>query len=1283
MSLVIVFIATSILISSLDVLLYCNAHEQYKIVHIDQRNNISDCKVCTQQNYHNGTTPCQSYSELDSCCITSLTKVVIHDAYWNLSSILTLENLYNLTIAGANSSSNTVIHCKTGENAGLEIKNVTGLSISNVSIQNCGALYRSSSVSADRSPLNLRAALYIEYCTDVHLFHVKLLNNNGIGLVMYNTRGKVLVWKSLFKHNSVVGENGGGGMFIELNSKHYSSHSRYILDECTFSSNKALTEQSYFASGEFRAFGQGGGLLVSPQENATNNTFIITNCVFYNNTAVWGGGLHLFLARSHYNYRNLINISNTTFDSNLSLQGGGGLTVYYYMNTSKHQWVYVHVHKCVCVHIHKCNFTSNEAKHGGGTLVVLLTSNKKQKVGKIIFQDCLWKNNRAIFSSAVDLTGSQVYSGLVDLVFFDSKFISNKVYPVSSTIYDDFGTPAVKTLYGNSAFMLTFGHVLFKGYVVFIGNNGTALLISTAVARFYPNTIATFMDNAGVRGGAISLLSSSYLWVGENCTFSFTSNKATVRGGAIYSSTIGQHELHEHIEALGCFIRVANDNANNITFTFSNNKADYRNINYGNSIFASSLLSCASSCSGDHTNISAHDALSCIAKFKFMNSTAETEVSSSGSEFSLKGTLPLVVIPGKEFELPIVVTDTLKNIVHSTLRTYVKSTSNNSNLTIDIAYTYISEKNMKLYGLPGEHGYLILERVGYRTLVMSFEITLDECPPGFVIGSPPNEKMVVNLCVCASNHNQSYTGLEKCSEFEFQAFILHGYWAGYNGDNASEDALLTAHCPLNFCTYNSTKMQYHYKLPSIANKSFLNEFICNKNRTGILCGSCIEHHSVYFHSPNYICGPNKNCSIGSVLYIVSELLPLVILFSLVLIFNIKFTSGKYNGFIFFAQVVDYIAIDASDVSSILDSKWIRNFNSVSFSIYRIFNLNFFSFDSLSFCLWNGAKMLDIIIFKFATISFAFFLVLVVYLLLNVRNFYRVCRARRRPVSVIHGLSTFLVMCYAQCVQISFRILTARHLFGKGGQSFQSRVLYSGDTVFFSKTHVVYAIPALVCIVVVVIIPTILLLWYPCGQRLLGYCRISETKYINILQKLIPIHRMQPFFDSFQGCFNDKFRFFAGLYLAYRFCILACDVFSVSHAQFYLMVEVLFIIILLLHSMAQPYVKRWHNVTDSLLFSILALINASSVFLYVLSTGARFMKWIYAVSVFRSFLIALPLIGMVIFLSVRIFLWLKHYIHKMHLKSRSASELDEFPARLLDEFNDDIGNLSYQRLKKHA
>ena len=138
-------------------------------------------------------------------------------------------------------------------------------------------------------------------------------------------------------------------------------------------------------------------------------------------------------------------------------------------------------------------------------------------------------------------------------------------------------------------------------------------------------------------------------------------------------------------------------------------------------------------------------------------------------------------------------------------------------------------------------------------------------------------------------------------------------------------------------------------------------FFCEGHREGVHCGKCKVGYSAYYHSREITCGENNHCRFGLFL---SEILPTVIFFSIVMIFGISFSSGALNGLVFFSHVIDIFTQDINFSSS--------HFNHASKSlillqrghqlIYGLLNLDFFSV--YSFCLWKGAKIMDVLAFKY-------------------------------------------------------------------------------------------------------------------------------------------------------------------------------------------------------------------------------------------------------------------------------------------------------------------------------
>ena len=150
---------------------------------------------------------------------------------------------------------------------------------------------------------------------------------------------------------------------------------------------------------------------------------------------------------------------------------------------------------------------------------------------------------------------------------------------------------------------------------------------------------------------------------------------------------------------------------------------------------------------------------------------------------------------------------------------------------------------------------------------------------------------------------------------------------------------------------------------------------------------------------------------------------------------------------------------------------------------------------------------------------------------------------------------------------NLHLLRGYHLATRQGSDLNTskRVWLNGNIVYFSKEHLPYALPALFFLLTIGIFPPIILLAYPLLNRVLAFCDIEESRVLNFVSHKLPVSSLKPLLDSFQGCFKDNLRFFAGLYFLYRFILLLLDVFITFFSRFYTAVEALFIAIALMHT----------------------------------------------------------------------------------------------------------------------
>ena len=230
--------------------------------------------------------------------------------------------------------------------------------------------------------------------------------------------------------------------------------------------------------------------------------------------------------------------------------------------------------------------------------------------------------------------------------------------------------------------------------------------------------------------------------------------------------------------------------------------------------------------------------------------------------------------------------------------------------------------------------------------------------------------------------------------------------------------------------------------------------------------------------------------------------------------------------------------------------------------------------------------------------------------------------------MIHGISTFLVICYTQCIKVSLSLITPVQLHPEESSVFRpsSRVWLNGEITYFSKNHLAYAFPALFCLCMIGILPPALLLSYPLLNKVMAFFGCENLKLLDLITRKLTFGGLMPLLDCFQGCFKDNYRFFSGLYFLYRWGFL-CFYMSKSFTSYYTGVAGFLVLIIALHSICQPYVKRINNIIDTLLFSDLILINLLSFYNYHKSRDHREIEKVIAPAIIQLVLIYLPLIVM--------------------------------------------------------
>ena len=1085
------------------------------------------------------------------------TDVFIQSGTYTLNRSFILTDLYNIQIRSDASKPAIIICHNNSLNYGIAFLQVRDLIINHLTIVRCGMKHNSTSyLSGKDNFIFTYSAMLIKNSIDIILTRVNISGSTGIGLLMYDTGGSVNITESTFICNHLSSIGTGGGVHIEFSEcsressscdsrdNRYNSNSAYIFDQCMFEGNAATYEhgnydEGNFAGNHFVTLGSGGGISLWFNGQAKNNSFEIISSNFTSNNATVGGGLYInnILNATH----NRVRIILCFFIRNVGYKGGGGLV----MDNVIHQ--IGGVSKFNTYDVINCFFEENQALTGTGGGVWGFGNREPGKTNATYhfkIKNSSFINNKALFGSAIHISRGEYFDSIhVGSIFtLIRNFMSNNFNENFSI-----GTVAMSGV-----------DIQFQGCTHFTNNTSTALKVNGASVEFCSNSETTFQNNIGLRGGAISLIDGAKITVYPNTTLKFLRNIALEHGGAIYVelSTPFNHLL-SHV----CFVRYHLENVPPVlwetNFIFTKNMARGNE----NNIFASTLKPCIRAYPNGtevFKNKPFYNQTNKIStlpvKFNFLNNNDKI---CSNKSFGVTCS----IVPGEIFDLPVIMEDELKGKVSSTMFIATCSGSQSSNNH----HSYrISNGTIQISGEQNEVCHLQLQTDTDYPASTIVQVTLLKCPPGLAY----NDKKKHCQCITARTHQiPAITG---CDNTYLQSFFNKYYWIGYKSDNGTD--LLYGLCPYHYC-YNEQVLPGQL-LPREANKTALDKFVCgDQRRTGLLCGQCIKGYSVMMNSPTSTCHKCKDVHLGILYLVLSYILPVSVLFYVIMSYNIRMTTGVISAYLFFSQI-------SSSRHYFLALKSTRGISHVISSIvqliYSISNLEFFQCDTFSYCLFSNAGTVDILAFKLL-LSFLPILLVIAYFLLRRyctcnHQCCHNCRISRK--SITHGISAFLVLCFAKINVLAFGILKQTELFYINGTSYNRAVFLQGDINHFGPPlYILYAIGSLVTIIIIIIIPTIILVFHPILINVAGYFGWGDSKPVLLINKLLLVHKLKPVLDTFQGDYKDKLHFFAGLhFFLYRliFFYIVGMASTVNLNRVYLLLMTYFLVILLIHVLTMPF-----------------------------------------------------------------------------------------------------------------
>ena len=1160
----------------------------------------------------------------------------------------------------------------TQEITSVAFKNNSTLAVYNNQATDGGAIYahNTSNVLFEDNSMasftNNQGSLYgggitIGYNSNITYEGNSMVTINGnqaeYGGGMYLEKNSIVRFKgnsTVTIDNNVATDNGGG-----LYTWYYNSYAVFENARVSFSNNKASHNGGALCFWDYcnvtfkddtriefynNSAGDNGGALHS-WNDCTVTTKGKSTIIFNNNSAMGDGGAVYIKTNSAIL---LQGNSLIKFNNNQASNHGGSLylrnncealfeestNVIFYNNTADGNGGTLYAWDKCSVTIKgntKVFCNNNKALNDGGGLYIN-TNNT------IIFQESstvnFTDNRAASFGGALRSNSQITFENNCKVIFNHNEATQGgAIFAVSDTVFQgnsemQFDNNKANTLGG----ALHVSNLTFTGNTTVKFNNneadygGSVFSHNSTIAMKNTSTV-TFINNSAENGGAIFISASTALLT-EYTNVTFLNNTAGQDGGAIY--------FDEHSNALfknSSMITLTSNTADNhggavytkITQSTNTINLSVSNFNYsnniagvaGNSFYIDVTKSCNDSCFADRTAeiisqdkeiITSPDKLDLLypAKCININSTDCEKYYINNVMLGQKITINPCLLD--HYNTPAEVTQF--KIIGENHDNYFIHGSEYVSLSCNHTLKGISiEGNQSISSLPLNYSILFTSYATHKSISANLVVELSPCHPGFQYQSKSRK------CECYNTNEIVHCSGSRSS-------IKRGYWFG------SVTGIPTVtFCPVNYCDFTCCKItnQYYELSPVRVNQ-------CRSHRSGTACGSCEEGYTLSFDSPECI-AVNK-CTTGQTTLIVTLTVFywFIIIFAFFIIVHYQVGIGYFYVVIYYYSVVDILLGQHMSTSNILYGAVII-FSSIAEIAPQFLG---------HLCLMKNMSGIDQQFIHYVhPLAVSVILILISWLAKT---------SKRLSVFVNRGI--FRAFCFL--LLLSYTSLVATSLLLMRSLTFvdvdEVYTYLSPDIQYFHGRHLAYGIIAITLTLLIVIGLPLLLLLEP------------------FLNTKINFNRIQPLLDQFQGCYKEKYQWFASYYMISRLIIISIIIANLSEvfiSQFLLIAAST--IIALIHLVFRPYVDDVLNMFDGVTLQLMVLVTVLPLFEY-------FDTFDSSIAVGIAFvLVILPLLH---FIAMKIFTYkqalkmiTKKFIAQFSFQNKAAHEDVQVVNKLSTDFVD--------------
>ena len=1082
----------------------------------------------------NETSPLPTLDSILNGNVSSHTKYSLRPGTHCVKNFSYVQDLSNVTFSG-NSSDLGLVRVTCMEGVGLAFINISGLSFEGMTVASCGLPgderldvfearlrnYTDFFFNIYRSDV---FAMVVGLTSNFKLSHFALNDTDGLGLLAVNLQSAVIEHANFsYNHplhcfelpsgNSTLNftasnQVGGGAMFLYHTywAGPVEDLALLSIQNSTFQNNSycglaAVIEVYYSYSSIAQdigyALGAGGGLSVMLAQQNFYVNVTVDSSQFRNNTSRYGGGAHIAMFGGVYN--NNMTFTNCTFFKNglegyivTELSYATTAAALYFIKDLSHpttqSFTQVEQFAPNTLFLQNCNITANRASSAGALLIQSLYSTStpvsSTSHDMVIFDSCTISENEALLGAAIYMVEAKQSGAQPGL----SVVLRNVVFKKNRILYETPGSVLTLSKTASSAAIEAQAiNITIEGESLISENYATALRAVSSL--LYLGDRVVFCNNSGSFGGAMHLVSSTYLILKNNSYARFENNTGAVQGGAFYINLLANlPDLYyqdcflyfNEIDIL-CYAPAICPNVEelDIKLDLIDNKSPI-----GSLMFGSTLDTCPWSfdLKKDYGDRPVLDIMYYNLSYMFNFSTPPdtiTAVTTPTTKLVISNSdpsSPFNVIPGELFQLNVTGYDRLNQSTPVVLSS--KPSDDSLNISSSLGYsdfTFVPGSTsvlspMIVTGVENTTNVSIFLYSTDSFTQAQFQVNLLNCTAGFYYDG--------YQCQCDSRLSKFRI---KCNSSSMTLTVPNSAWVG-PGPNGQ---LMVYDCISDYCGLGEHKV----KPPDF-------DVQCHPSfsRTGILCGGCEEGYGTVLGS--HRCLKCNNSGIALILFF--AIAGILIVFAISFL-RITVTDGYLNTILFYCNIVSvYIPLLNSNERI-----------SAMFFMISWFNLDF----GIEHCLYEGMTSLAHVSLQFVFPAYLYFIMLVIMIVAKRSGKLSriISNAQFSPSKLF---ATLLLMSYTSLLETCLEVLGVVKVTTLDGTGY---TLWRTDPnqQYFRGAHIPLGIVS-IAMLLFFIFPAPFLLMFP---------SVTFSTRLGL--------KMKPIFDAFWAPFRTRLRFYVGVRLLLR------------------------------------------------------------------------------------------------------------------------------------------------------